>query len=85
MMSSNLIEFVANAATAPRLLFVSSISSVMSYRRPSLRIPEQVIHSDSAPGPNVYAESKHLTELLLGYAAQKLNIKYTYYARRPDS
>jgi thioester reductase-like protein len=32
------------------------------------------MHSDSAPGPNGYTESKYLTELLLEYAAQKLNI-----------
>ena len=74
----NLIEFVAGATSSPRLFFVSSISSVMSYRSPSLKTPEQVIHADSAPGPNGYAESKHLAELLLEYAAQKLRVSTSF-------
>ena len=74
----NLIEFVAGATSLPRLFFVSSISSVMSHRSPSLKTPEQVIHADSAPGPNGYAESKYLAELLLEYAAQKLRVSTSF-------
>ena len=74
----NLIEFVAGATSSPRLFFISSISSVMSYRSPSLKTPEQVIHADSAPGPSGYAESKYLAELLLEYAAQKLRVSTSF-------
>ena len=40
----------------------------------TLRIPEQVIYAESIIGPNRYAESKYVAELLLDYAAQKLAI-----------
>ena len=70
----NLIGFTATAKTSPRLFFVSSISSVMSHGSSFQEIPEEVISSDSAPGPNGYAESKYLSERLLEYAAQRLSI-----------
>ena len=76
----NLISFTAKATTSPRLFFVSSISSVMSYGSSSQKIPEEVISTDSAPGPNGYAESKYLSERLLEHAAQRLSID-TVFAR----
>lgn len=70
----NLIGFTAKATNSPRLFFVSSISSVMSYGSSFQRIPEEVISTDSAPGPNGYAESKYLSERLLDHAAQRLSV-----------
>lgn len=70
----NLIEFAAFAATSPHFLFISSVSSVMSYRNASLQTPEEVILADSAPGLNGYAESKYISEHLLDHAAQRLPI-----------
>ncbi|KAK0506859.1 hypothetical protein JMJ35_010713 [Cladonia borealis] len=40
----------------------------------SMRIPEQVIYAQTTTGPNGYAESNYVAELLLDYAAQKLPI-----------
>lgn len=74
----NLIHLTAEAATSPHLLFISSISSVMSYHNPIKRTPEEVIFDDSAPGPNGYAASKNISELLLDYAAQKLSISTSF-------
>ena len=74
----NLVDFVANAATSPHIFFVSSISSVMSYRSPSKRTPEQVIFTDMAPGPNGYAESKYVAELLLEYSTRKLSVSTSF-------
>jgi len=54
----NLIEFTASAAALPLLFFISSISSVLSYRSTSMQTPEEVVLSSSAPGSNGYAESK---------------------------
>ena len=71
----NLINFTATAAMSPHLFFISSISSVLSYRTSSLRTPEEIIVADSAPSPNGYAESKYLSEQLLHYAARKLSIE----------
>ncbi|KAL9117654.1 MAG: hypothetical protein Q9187_005810 [Circinaria calcarea] len=71
----NLINFTATAALSPRLFFISSISSVLSYRTTSLRTPEEIVVADSAPSPNGYAESKYLSEQLLHYAARKLSIE----------
>lgn len=74
----NLVRFTATAATSPHLFFVSSIGSVMSYCTPSLTTPEEVISADSVPGPNGYAESKHLSERLLDHAAQQLSINTSF-------
>ena len=76
----NLIDFTAKSTASPRLFFISSISSVMSYGSSSKNIPEEVISTESAPGPNGYAESKFLSERLLDHAAQKLSID-TAFAR----
>ncbi len=74
----NLIEFAALAATSPHLLFISSISSVISYRSASLQTPEEVILADIALGPNDYAESKYISERLLNHAAQRLSINASF-------
>jgi len=74
----NLVDFVANAATSPHIFFISSISSVMSYRSPSKKTPEQVVYTDKVPGPNGYAESKYLAELLLEYSTRKLSISTSF-------
>ena len=71
----NLIDFASNSSRKAQLLFVSSVSSVMAYRAPNARIPERVISADASPAPNGYAESKHLSELLLDYADQKLDTR----------
>ena len=76
----NLVDFTAKSTASPRLFFISSISSVMSYGSSSQHIPEEVITTESAPGPNGYAESKFLSERLLDHAAQKLSID-TAFAR----
>ena len=76
----NLIGFTAKATMSPQLFFISSISSVMSYGLSARSIPEEVISTDSSPGPTGYAESKYLSERLLDYAAQKLSID-TAFAR----
>ena len=76
----NLIDFSAKSTASPQLFFISSISSVMSYGSSSQTIPEEVISTESAPGPNGYAESKFLSERLLDHAAQKLSIN-TAFAR----
>ena len=74
----NLIDFVATASLAPHLLLISSFSSVMSNRSNSGRIPEQVIYAQETPGPNGYAESKFVAELLLDYATQKLAVTTSF-------
>lgn len=74
----NLIELVTEAPTCPALFFISSISSVMSHRSPTGRIPEQAIQSNTAPAPNGYAESKHVAEVLLEYAGRQLGIPTSF-------
>ena len=74
----NLIELVTQAPLCPALFFISSISSVMSHRSLTRRIPEDGIQSNTAPGPNGYAESKHIAEVLLEYAGSKLSIPTSF-------
>ena len=70
----NLIRFAADAAASPHLFFISSISSVMSYRSDSLKTSEGIVSDVSAPGPNAYAQSKYISEHILNHAAQRLSI-----------
>ena len=74
----NLIELVTEAPLCPALFFISSISSVMSHRSLTGRIPEEGIRSNTAPGPNGYGESKHVAEVLLEYAGSKLGIPISF-------
>ena len=74
----NLISLAANSISSPRLYFISSISSVISYHSASFETLEEVVTVDSASGPNGYAESKYVSEHLLDYAAQKLSIKASF-------
>ena len=68
----NLLDMISQSQRSPQLFFISSISSVMSYRSPSFKVPETLITADTAPGPNGYAESKNIAEHLVNYASQKL-------------
>ena len=74
----NLIEFTSIASTSPHMLFISSISSVLSYRNNSLQTLEEVIFDDHAPGPNGYSESKYVSERLLDHAARRLSINLSF-------
>ncbi|KAJ5100641.1 acetyl-CoA synthetase-like protein [Penicillium angulare] len=66
----NLINFSAQATLSPRILFVSSISSVLGNRTDTGLTPESLITTEN-PAPNGYATSKYIAEHLLGYAAQR--------------
>lgn len=77
---SGLINIISlTAATASRrIFFVSSISSVLAYHTPTEKTPEKVIPDLSAPGPNGYAESKHVSERLLDHAVHTLGIRASF-------
>ncbi|KAJ5727271.1 NRPS-like enzyme [Penicillium malachiteum] len=66
----NLINFSSQAIRAPRLLFISSISSILGHQTENGLIPETVI-TTTTPAPNGYANSKYISEHLLAYAAQQ--------------
>lgn len=66
----NLIDFANNSAKRARFFYMSSISSIISYRSESGKTPEKLVTADSAPGPNGYSESKYVAEHIIDYAAQ---------------
>lgn len=67
----NLINFTGQASYAPRLFFISSISSTMGYGHTNDGLlPETVIRT-TTPAPNGYANSKYIAEHLLAHAAQQ--------------
>jgi thioester reductase-like protein len=68
-----LIQFANTTPLKPHLHYVWSISSVIS-KFISSPVAERIITSLPSPLPNGYAESKHISELLLAYAADKLHI-----------
>ncbi|KAF7956004.1 hypothetical protein EAE96_004925 [Botrytis aclada] len=73
----NLIALAVSSAGG-KLFFVSSISSVMGYKTSSGATPEDIIHASTDPnesivGPNGYAESKYISELLISYASDKFS------------
>ena len=65
-----LLDMISRSQRSPQLFFISSISSVMSYKSSSSKIPETVFTDMTAPGPNGYAESKYVAEHLVNYASQ---------------
>ncbi|KAH8799065.1 putative linear gramicidin synthase subunit D [Xylogone sp. PMI_703] len=68
----NVINFCSNAHQAPSILFVSSISAVLSYN--SSPVPETIIFDPTAPAPMGYGKSKYIAERLLNYAAKNLHV-----------
>ncbi|ROV98462.1 hypothetical protein VPNG_08540 [Cytospora leucostoma] len=73
----NLIGFSANSPRHPRIVFVSSISSVGDWHAVDTQvgaIPESLPPTLAAAQPNGYAESKAVAEHLLAEAAQKSGI-----------
>ncbi|TVY18185.1 Non-canonical non-ribosomal peptide synthetase FUB8 [Lachnellula arida] len=76
----NLLELAVSSSGchSVRFFFVSSISSVMYFRSQSSKTPECVIQDDTAPGRHGYAESKYISELLIGYAGEKLGIDLAF-------
>lgn len=74
----NLIELTNLGANSPYLFFVSTISSVLSYRSASLQTPEEAIFDSSAPNSKGYAESKYISERLLDHAVRRLSIHSSF-------
>ena len=66
----NLLVLANNSARAARFFYISSISSVMSYRSTSGKTPEKPVTADTAPGPNGYSDSKYVAEQIIDHAAQ---------------
>ncbi|KAJ8067956.1 hypothetical protein OCU04_003538 [Sclerotinia nivalis] len=69
---------LAVSSTGGKLFFISSISSVMGYKTASSSTPEKIILPSTNPnkpivGPNGYAESKFLSEILISYASDKFS------------
>ncbi|KAJ6018232.1 acetyl-CoA synthetase-like protein [Penicillium sp. IBT 35674x] len=67
----NLINFTGQASHAPRLVFVSSISSTMGYGGTNDGLMPETVIQTTIPAPNGYANSKYIAEHLLAHAAQK--------------
>jgi aryl carrier-like protein len=75
----SLIDFAGSSDLQPHLHFISSISSVMSTSKSDgSLVPETVFSSPSIPLVNAYAESKHISELLLDYAQTKYNLSLSF-------
>lgn len=69
----NLLAFSNNSANSLRFYYVSSISSVLSYRSTIGKTLEKAVNADAAPGPNGYSQSKHVAEQIIDYAAHKVS------------
>ena len=71
----NLMRFITSAVTSPALFFVFTISSVLCHQSSGQRTPENVINDDTAPGPNIYAQSMYVAELLLEHAGCAIRLR----------
>jgi thioester reductase-like protein len=72
-----IIDMANTAQSRPRVVFMSSISTVQGWARtvsPNVAVPEEVIKCSTAVSPTGYAQSKHVAERLLATAATKLQI-----------
>lgn len=66
-----LIEFASTAQYQPRILFMSSLSTVVRYTDPETgAVPESIIKDSSAPDGSGYARRKWLDELVLDAASK---------------
>ena len=71
----HLINFTQQATHSPKLLFISSMSTVIGHHESpeaanSALIPERLI-TTTTPAPNGYANSKYIAEHLIGHASEK--------------
>jgi thioester reductase-like protein len=73
----SLLRFAASSPRRPHLHYISSISSVMTPSNSSL-ISEKILASPTKPLPNDYAESKHISELLLAHAGLRLHLSLSF-------
>lgn len=69
----NLLAFANSSAESARLLYISSISSVISYCSTDGKTPEKPVTANNAPGPNGYSQSKYVAEQIIDYAAQRVS------------
>lgn len=69
----HLLGFANDSARSARFFYISSISSVISYRSTTGKTPEKPVVADTAPGPNGYPESKYVAEQIIEYAAQSVS------------
>lgn len=71
----NLIDFSAQSSHRAKIFFVSSIASVMAWSNNHTGpVPEAIIADVTVPQNMGYAESKHISERLLGRACAESNI-----------
>lgn len=71
-----LIHWSLSSKKQPRIVFISSISSVsnLSKHNRDIHIPESLIKAPDAPAEIGYAESKFVAENILGTAAERSKI-----------
>jgi thioester reductase-like protein/acyl-CoA synthetase (AMP-forming)/AMP-acid ligase II len=73
-----LISFAAHAPRLSSTVYLSSISAVSNYHQiPSADanyVPEQIIKDTKCPAGMGYGQSKYVSERILDYASQKLNL-----------
>lgn len=71
----NLIDLSVQSTHRAKFFFVSSIASVMAWpNHHTGPVPEEIIADFTVPQHMGYAESKHISEQLLGRACAELNI-----------
>ncbi|KAL6899927.1 male sterility domain-containing protein [Trichoderma evansii] len=70
----HLIDLSANSERRPRIVFISSIASVLGWKE-SQKVPEEIILSNSITASNGYAQSKHIAERILYEASQTVGIQ----------
>lgn len=80
----HLINFTQQAAHSPKLLFISSMSTVIGHHESTeaanaILIPERLVAS-TTPAPNGYANSKYIAEHLIGHASEK-GLARAFFAR----
>jgi thioester reductase-like protein len=72
----HLVDLSSNSERRPRIVFISSIASVLGWKE-SRKVPEEIIFSDSVTASNGYAQSKHIAERILYEASQSVGIQVT--------
>ncbi|KAL8822839.1 MAG: hypothetical protein Q9191_006436 [Dirinaria sp. TL-2023a] len=71
-----LIDWGLDSPKRPRIVFISSVSSVSNFSNiePGMAVQEALVSNSGAPASMGYGESKFVAEVILGMAAEKAKI-----------
>lgn len=74
----HLVDFAASSERRPRIVFLSSIATVLGWKEEEdQQVPEEIMFSSAVAGDNGYAHSKYIAERILYEAHKTAGVRTT--------